>query len=149
MPELECSTDDAPAEALDEMDNDSEDDLEEANRPISGSSSMKQIDVAVALLQWFGKFPGVSKEAVGELLQLMQKLMSVAFNEEVSFPTTFKKARSLIKPYLTEYNAYEICRNECTLFTGEQSSSRDCPTCGEERSAATRYLVTLSIPRLN
>ena len=45
-----------PAEALDDMDNDSE--------------------VAIPLLQWLSKFPGVSKKAVGELLQLMQKLMT-------------------------------------------------------------------------
>ncbi|KAJ7394528.1 hypothetical protein OS493_000343 [Desmophyllum pertusum] len=117
--------------------------------PICGTSNITQLDVAVALLHWFSKYPGISKAAVGELLQLLQNLMSLAMNEPVRFPTTFKQARSLMKDHLTESVRHEICHNECVLYGGENSKSKECPKCGEERRVnAKTYSAIPIIPRL-
>ncbi len=75
----------------------------------------------VTLLNWFSKYPGVSKAAVSELLQLIHKLMSLAMAAEVRFLTSFKQAKKMVKPYLTESKSYEICSNECISYTGEYS----------------------------
>ena len=129
-----------------ESEPESENEISEANEPISCRSKVTKLDVAVALLNWFSKFPGVSKAAVGELLQLMQKMMSLVM--EVQFPTSFKQARKTVKPFLTESKSYQICSLECIVYTGEHNHCTDCPKCGEERTKAKWYSVLPIIPRL-
>lgn len=144
------SESDPDLESDPELESQSESDNESnaANEPISEGSKVNQLDVAVTLLNWFSKYPGVSKAAVSELLQLIQKLMSLAMAAEVRFPTSFKQARKMVRPYLTESKSYQICSNECISYTGEHSKSTHCPKCGEERVKSTSYSVVPLIPRL-
>lgn len=115
---------------------------------MSEGSKENRLEVAVALLNWFSKYPGISKAAVSELLQLIQKLMSLAMAAEVRFPTSFKQAGKMVKPYLTESKSYQICCNECVVYTGEQSKSTHCTKCGQEWVKSTWYSVVPLIPRL-
>lgn len=122
------------------------------NEPICENSLVTQMDVAVALLRWSSKYPGVSEAAVSDLLSLLQSLMSLAVGKRIKFPNTFKKARALLNNYITETKQYQICSNECILYAGENNYTTECPTCGEERyardSPARTFSVIPLIPRL-
>lgn len=78
------------------------------SEPICENSTVTQMDVALALLRWSSKYPGVSEAAVSNLLSLLQSLMSLAVGKIIKFPNTFKKAHALLSKYITETKQYEI-----------------------------------------
>ena len=104
-----------------------------------------QKDVAVALLRWSSKYPGVSEAAVSDLLSLLQSLMSLAVGKRIKVPNTFKKARALLSKYITETKQYQICSNGCMLYAGENNYATEWPTCGEERCAGDSPGRTFSV----
>ena len=55
----------------DEEESESDTGSSQTSEPICENSPVTQMDVAIALLQWFSKYPGVSKAAVGDLLSLL------------------------------------------------------------------------------
>ena len=115
------------------------------NEPICENSLVTQMDVAVALLRWSSKYPGVSEAAVSDLLSLLQSLMSLAVGKRIKVPNTFKKARALLSKYITETKQYQICSNGCMLYAGENNYDTEWPTCGEERCAGDSPGRTFSV----
>ena len=91
------------------------------NEPICENSPVTQMDVAVALLRWSSKYPGVSEAAVSDLLSLLQSLMSLAVGKRIKVPNTFKKARALLSKYITVTKQYQSCSNGCMLYAGENN----------------------------
>ena len=146
----EVESNDESSEHEEESESDTE--TYQTSEPICENSPVTQMDVAVAFLRWFSKYPGVSKAAVGDLLSLLQSLMSLAVGKRIKFPNTFKKARALLNNYITETKQYQICSNDCILYAGENNYATECPTCGEERyagdSPARTFSVIPLIPRL-
>ena len=92
------------------------------------------------LFAWFGAFPGISKEALGQLLFLLHHYLLPAGNK---MPPSYSSATSMTKSMLSPVEDYHCCVNDCIIFRDSPEHSfaelDTCPVCGEARyDAGTR-----------
>ena len=86
------------------------------------------------LFSWFCSFPGISKEAFGRLLYLLNTFLLPTGN---TLPNSYQKARATINHLLVPTHEYDCCVNDCIIFRkcaeGDSSHLSSCPKCDEPR----------------
>ena len=97
--------------------------------------STLSVNQALAILfSWFGAFPGISKEVLGQLLYLLHNYLLPVGNK---MPASYPAASSATKSMITPIQDYHCCINDCVLFRNSSSQTlagvETCPTCGEAR----------------
>ena len=84
------------------------------------------------LFAWFGAFPGISKEALGQLLFLLHHYLLPSGNK---IPSSYAAASSATKSMLNPVQDYHCCINDCIIFRGSTDGLETCPVCNEPRYA--------------
>ena len=99
-----------------------------------GGSSLSPSQAVSLLLSWFSSFPGISKQALSSLLNLLHTHILPPGN---ILPSSYKQAVKLLRPYLSPVKEYHCCINDCIMFrdycVGKYSQLTSCPICGEPR----------------
>ena len=82
------------------------------------------------IFTWFTTYPGISKEAFGQLLHILHNFLLPIGNV---LPATYAEARTVVKPMLVPVEEYHCCVNDCVVFRGVLKNETQCPLCGEAR----------------
>lgn len=108
-------------------------DVEGDDKLYSGSS-LSSIQAVSLLMSWFSSFPGISKQALNSLLNLLHTKILPQGN---ILPSNYCQAVAKLRPYLSPVKEYHCCVNDCLIFRdyceGEFSKLTVCPRCGESR----------------
>ena len=98
------------------------------------SSELTVVKSLALLFSWFCSFPGISKEAFGRLLYLLNTFLLPTGN---TLPNSYQKARATINHLLVPTHEYDCCVNDCIIFRkcaeGDSSHLSSCPKCDEPR----------------
>ena len=98
--------------------------------PLYPGSTLSVLGSVAILFSWFAAFPGVTKEALGQLLRILHCFLLPGEN---SLPTTYSQALALVQSLLVPVREYHCCVNDCVIFRGSYEHLTQCPHCGEER----------------
>ena len=93
-------------------------------------SSIGVIGAISLLMSWFASFPGISKQALGQLLFILHHVILPSGN---LLPATYKDAFSVIQSQLVPVTEFHCYPNDCILYRGAYAAATHCPSCGEER----------------
>lgn len=98
------------------------------------SSKVTVIQSLAILFNWFSSFPGLSKEAFSNLLNILHFILLPKGNK---LPNSYSKALTLIKHLLLSETEYDCCVNDCVVYRncakGDFSSLTTCPICNTDR----------------
>ena len=100
-----------------------------ASPPLHSSSTWTLLETLVHLFYWFSSHPSMSKEAFTKNLQLWHSILP----EGNCYPTSYRDAFKIIKPYLVPEVVFHTCVNDCILFRGQYKENVTCPKCNEPR----------------
>ena len=107
------------------------------------SSSMSVMETLAILFNWFGSYPGISKEAFSRLLFILHAFVLPTGN---ILPASYSKAYSIISNKLVPVQTYHCCVNDCIVYRnsseGDFEKLQVCPVCGQQR-----YEPESKIPR--
>ena len=93
-------------------------------------SSLTVLGALAILFTWFSSFPGISKQALGQLFHILHHFILPSGN---LFPATYAQAFSVIQSLLVPVKEYHCCPNDCIIYRGPHSDKTHCPVCGEPR----------------
>lgn len=108
-------------------------------QPLHPGSTLSVLATLAILFSWFTAFPGVSKEALSQLLSILHHFILPAGNQ---LPSSYATAFGLIKSLLVSEEDYHCCINDCVIFRGVNKDDTHCPKCNE-----ARYVQGKDIPR--
>lgn len=98
------------------------------------SSNLSVVKTLAILFTWFSSFPGISKEAFGRLLYVLNNFILPKDNK---LPDSSGKALTMIKHLLVSLEEHDSCVNDCVVFRkcGEGDFTRltHCPKCNSDR----------------
>ena len=117
--------------------------------PLYVGSKCTLLDALVKYFYWFSNHPGISKEALSNMLSLQHDILPEGNN----LPSSYNAAIKLVEPLLQQPVVFHACRNDCIIFRNDYAKYNTCPKCGESRyaktgSAAKRFLYLPVGPRL-
>ena len=122
-----------------------------ATLPLFERSPHSVLQSLVKYFTWFCEHPGISKEALSSALAMQHQLLPPNNN----LPNSYETALRIIEPYLVKPVVYDVCINDCVVFTGQHKLHSACPECGSDRyvsensHTAVRHFTYLPIaPRL-
>lgn len=98
--------------------------------PLYPGSTLSVLGSVAILFSWFSTFPGVTKEALSQLLHILHFFLLPGEN---SLPATYSQALALVQSLLVPVTEYHCCVNDCVVFRGPYRDLAQCPHCGEER----------------
>ena len=98
--------------------------------PLFNGSSTTVMDALVAYLGWFSEHPGISKEALSEILRVQHDQILPSENK---LPSSYDEAIKLVEPFLIKPKVYHACPKDCILFREEFKDLTICPQCGSSR----------------
>ena len=98
--------------------------------PLFTGSSTSIMDALVAYLRWFSEHPGISKEALSEMLRVQHNEILPLENK---LPSSYNEAMKLVEPFLIKPVVYHACPKDCILFREEFENLNACPKCGTSR----------------
>ena len=75
-------------------------------------SSLSVLGALGILFTWFTIYPGISKEAFGQLLHILHNFLLPIGNV---LPATYAEARTVVKPMLVSVEEYHCCVNDCVV----------------------------------
>ena len=104
--------------------------MEDSSGHLYSGSPLSTLSVLAILFSWFSAFPGISKQALSQLLYILHHFILPSGN---SLPDTYAKAYSLIQQLLVPVQEYHCCPNDCILFRGPHADKTECPICGSRR----------------
>ena len=110
------------------------DDINDNSELLYEGSKLSVYQGLATLFSWFCSYPGISKEAFGSLLNLMNSRL-LPFNNKL--PNSYIAARDLIKDMLVPVYSYDSCVNDCIVFRdyskGNFADLKFCPECNAAR----------------
>ena len=101
-------------------------------------ASITVLDALVRHFTWFSEHPGISKDALSDMLHSQHHHLLPYGNK---LPASYEVALNAIEPYLVKPIVYHACPNDCILFRSTYSDLSECPLC-----QAKRYIGNSSIP---
>ena len=120
-----------------------------SSTPMYEGSRCSLMDALVRYFSWLSGHPGISKEALSDMLSLQHEIFPLGN----TLPSSYDSAIKLIEPLLIQPIVFHACRNDCIIFRKEYDDCNKCPKCGEARFtklgiAAKRFLYLPIGPRL-
>ena len=100
-----------------------------SSTPLYDGSKMTVMDALVKYLHWFSEHPGISKEALSDILKLEHAEVLPPGNK---LPASYA-AMKLVEPFLIQPIVFHVCPNDCIVYRGEHTDLNACPTCGASR----------------
>ena len=85
------------------------------------------MDALVKYLKWFSEHPGISKDALSDILRLEHNEVLPSGNK---LPSSFADAMKLAEPFLIQPILFHVCPNDCILFRNEYANLNICSMCG-------------------
>ena len=118
--------------------------------PLYDGASLSLMDALVKYLKWFSEHPGISKEALSDILKLEHNEVLPRGN---ILPSSFADAMKLVEPFLIQPILFHACPNDCLIFRNEYAHLQVCPVCGASRytkqgTPARRFTYLPVGPRL-
>ena len=93
-------------------------------------SSLNVLGTLAILFTWFSSFPGISKQALGQLLFILHHFILPSGN---ILPATYAAAFQIIQPLIVPVQEHHCCPNDCMVYRGPHAKASHCPVCGEAR----------------
>ena len=56
-------------------------------------------------------------------------------------PQSFDSLVLFLKPFLVPLQSFDMCKNDCVAFRGQNKDATECPKCGSSRFAANGQAV--------
>jgi len=108
------------------------------------------MNALVKYLSWFSEHPGISKEALSDILRLQHSEILPAGNK---LPPSYNDALKLVEPFLIQPIIFHACPQDCMIFRKKYKDVMVCPYCGSSRYnkkgiPAKRFLYFPVGPRL-
>lgn len=91
-----------------------------------------EISAIVNYLSWFSEHPGISKEALSDMLSLQHREVLPQGNR---LPVSYSEIIKLVEPFLMQPIR---CPNDCIVFRGVHTDLDLCPICGTSRYVKPR-----------
>ena len=98
--------------------------------PLYDGATISLMDALVKYFSWFSEHPGISKEALSDILSIEHNEILPAGNQ---LPSSYNKAIKLIEPFLIQPVLFHACPKDCIIFRKEFSDLSACPICGSSR----------------
>ena len=88
------------------------------------------MDAVVKYLAWFSEHPGVSKEALSDMLNLQHHEVLLQGNR---LPASYGNIMKLVEPFLMQPIRFHCCPNDCIVSRRVHTDLDSCPMCGASR----------------
>ena len=98
--------------------------------PFYDGSKVSLMEALVKNLLWFSEHPGISKEALSDLLG-MQHADTLPLGNKM--PSSYGDAIKLIEPFLIQPITFHVCPNDCIVYRKQYFNHKECPKCGSSR----------------
>lgn len=98
--------------------------------PLYEGATLSLMDALVKYLKWFSEHPGISKEALSDVLRLEHNEILPSGNK---LPSSYADAVKLVEPFLIQPILFHVCPNDCIIFRNEHAHLDTCPVCGASR----------------
>ena len=121
-----------------------------SSTPLYDGAKTTVMDALVHYLSWFSEHPGISKEALSDILRMQHAEILPPGNK---LPATYNEVMKLVEPFLVQPILFHACPNDCVVFRGRHTDLSACPTCGASRftdqgAPAKRFTYLPIGPRL-
>ena len=130
-------------EVNDDIADNTEDLLREANTPLFKNSPTNRLQAVLMLLNVCTIF-GVSNACVDELLKLLKHDLLPRDN---TCPQSHYEAKRLVKKLGLSYNTIHACKNGHCLFRNELKDAKVCPECKESRYVPNSDSIPVKVLR--
>ena len=104
--------------------------MEDNSNSLFSGSSLSILSALAILFTWFTSFPGISKQALHQLLYILHNLILPPGN---LLPATYAEAYKMIQAFLVPVQEFHCCPNDCLIYRGSNENDTHCMVCGEER----------------
>ena len=94
--------------------------------PLYNGASITLLETVVEHLLWFAEHPGISKEALSNLLHVQHHRVLPPGN---ILPENYEAAMKLVEPFLITPVVFHVCPNDCIIFRGKHAHLDQCPRC--------------------
>ena len=106
------------------------DDEQLSSTPLYDGATITILDAVVKYLFWFSDHPGVSKEALSDMLKMQHLEVLPPGNK---LPGSYCDIMKLVEPFLIQPILFHACPNDCIVFRGSYTDLNTCPTCNASR----------------
>ena len=118
--------------------------------PLYEGASTTVLDSLIEQFSWFGDHPGISKEALSDMLYMLHHHTLPPHN---MLPDSYDSAMKVIEPFLVTPVVFHACPNDCIIYRGDYMGLDTCPVCHSSRfltgsTPAKRYTYLPIGPRL-
>ena len=103
------------------------DDEKLSSSPLYDGAEISVMDAIVKYLSWFSEHPGISKEALSDMLSLQHHEVLPRGNRH---PASYSDIMKLVEPFLMQPIHFHCCPNDCIVFRGVYTDLDSCPVCG-------------------
>lgn len=100
--------------------------------PLYEGASLSLLNALVKYFKWYSEHPGISKEALSDILRLEHSEVLPSGNK---LPSSFTDAMKLVEPFLIQPILFHACPNDCIIFRNEYAHLDVCPVCGASHHA--------------
>ena len=99
-------------------------DSSEATSPIYESSNVTVLEAVAQHTVWFTTHPGTSKDALSNVLRMHRHILP-----QPNLPDSYTAAMKVIEPFLAKLLVFDVCQNDCVLFSDQYATLAECPIC--------------------
>ena len=102
-------------------------DNENFSTPLYDGAKLTVMDAVVKHLAWFSEHPGLSKEALSDILEMEHCEVLPSGNQ---LPSSYGEAMKIVEPFLIQPIMFHACPNDCIIYRGDYTTLNSCPVCG-------------------
>ena len=108
--------------------------------PLYDGATISVMDALVKYFSWFSEHPGISKEALSDVLSIEHNEILPAGNK---LPSSYNEAIKFIEPFLIEPVVFYACPNDCVIFRKQFTDLKTCPVHGSSRFNSSKKIFLL------
>ena len=103
--------------------------------PLYDGATISVMDALVKYSSWFSEHPGISKEALSDVLRIEHNEILPSGNK---LPSSYNDALKLVEPFLIQPIVFHACPKDCIIFRKEFADLETCPFCKSPRYTKNR-----------
>ena len=103
-----------------------------SSTPLYDGADISVMDAIVKYHSLFSEHPGISKEALSDILSLQHHEVLPRGNR---LPASYSDVMKLVEPFLMQPICFHCCPNDCIVFRGLHTDLNTCPIYGTSRYA--------------
>lgn len=100
-----------------------------ASEPLYYGASTTVLQALVHYFKWLSEHPGVSRDALSEMLHMQHKILPTGN----LLPDSYRAAMRVAEPHLIKPEVIHVCPKDCILFRGQFAQLSECPICHSKR----------------